>query len=540
MNEKTVAAISTATGAAAINIVRLTGPQAIEIAGKLFTSKSLDNLNAAEHGKMYLGNIWLPFGSQGGFISHSDTMLPAGSPGRHISHSDTWLPPCSSKINNGSDRSLAPISLPAGSAGFAVCFFAPKSYTGEHLVELHCHGGYAAADAVLTALINAGAAPAGRGEFTRRAFLNGKLSLADAEAVADTIHAESTAALAAAGRLANGELTRVVKSVVREIENMIADLEAQLDFPDDVGGGVMGTGLRPLHPSPILLDTANNVVTKGVPDHGSGLKPIENCMDKLDALLRSYETGRVIKNGVTVAIIGVPNVGKSSLLNALLKSERCIVSPTPGTTRDIVEGKIEVDGVAVTFLDTAGLRAGGGKIEDMGVERAKNAAANADIVLFVTVAGKQLSKAERQILDELKGKDVIVAANKSDIAAQKTAPNSTKIAGAVPSKIGKYGVIAVSAKTKQGLGTVINAVSARLAKGGVDASAVTVTNKRHFDAVLRAREALEKAVSGYGFMPDECIIEDLREAYYALGEITGDTASEYVINAVFERFCIGK
>lgn len=456
---KTIVAISTAPGSSAINIVRLSGDEAITIANKVFTANNLTSLESAVHSKMYLGKIAL---------AQPQTCL-------------------------------------------AVCFFSPKSYTGENLVELHCHGGYQSAEDVFSACIKAGAVVADKGDFTKRAFLNGKLSLSDCEGIVDMINAESKSAFNASVQASTGALSKEIKRLLSNIQNTLAELEASLDYPEE------------------MLDQAlQNTSTC-----------INSSTEDLDKILKTYSYGKLAKNGIKIAIVGLPNAGKSSLLNALIGKERAIVTDIPGTTRDLIEDKIEVDGMLLNFVDTAGIRKNtskdsAGRIEQLGIDRALNSTTDADILLFVTENGYTLTEEELLILAELEplNKPIVLIQNKSDLqikASQNTAHH-----------LPFTETIAVSAKLKLGINKIFDYIISFAKQGKTDTSSVILTSSRHFDALTRAQIALTRAKDNYGKLPEEYIIEDLRDAYFALGEITGDAVTENIIDTVFEKFCLGK
>lgn len=371
--------------------------------------------------------------------------------------------------------------------GFMVYFSSPKSFTGEDTVEFHCHGGVQIARGILKKTFSLGARSADRGEFTRRAFLNGKLSLASAEGMIDMINAESLAMVRAGGMLYSEKLTRDVKEIQSSLTDILAAIAAELDYPEEDLDGVD-------------LDKIKSDLFK--------------LNERINALVKSYSAGKKIKSGVSVAICGKPNVGKSSLLNALLGYEKAIVSAEAGTTRDAVEGTLEIGGLNYNFTDTAGIRDTDGEIEKIGIERAKNAIRTSDIVLFVT-DGTSIPP------DEYSGK-LITVFNKCDIET----PH------------GNYD-IAVSAVTGEGLEQLKLAVSKAAAVDNALDRAYII-EERHFKALSRAASALGAIIKNLDSLTPDLISVDLREAWYALGEITGETANEEIINAVFSKFCVGK
>jgi len=375
-----------------------------------------------------------------------------------------------------------------------VVFRSPNSYTGEDVVEFHCHGGVALTQKVLRAAIAAGAVPASRGEFTKRAFLNGKLKLSDAEGIADMINAEGEASLNAAFRLMSGELSKRVTAMQFELLDLIAYLEAAIDYPYE------------------LEDEA-------VP---SGKNKIEEILSELVKLLATKERGKMIKDGISVAIIGLPNAGKSSLLNCLLKEERAIVTDIEGTTRDVVEDMLVYRGEVIRLLDTAGIRDTDNVIERIGIERSEKAVRGADAVILL-LDGAVADDRESKLFELVGGKKCLVCVNKGDI------PLKRKLSGIET---------VISAKTGEGVEGLLDKLLSITC--GMDTDGELLTNERHVDAVRRAVKALNSALENYDSFYMDCILTDLREAYDALGEITGNTARADIIEAIFDKFCVGK
>lgn len=377
--------------------------------------------------------------------------------------------------------------------GYAVFFPAAAAYTGEDTVEFYLHGGVRIMKGALDAALRAGARLAERGEFTKRAYLAGRLSLADAEGVADMINAESAAALNAAYRLMDGSLTREINGIGDFLGDVITSLEAVLDYPEETEDEV----LPPLEGE------------------------IKDALARVNALLATADSGRMAKYGVTAVLAGKPNAGKSSLMNALLGEERAIVTCTPGTTRDTIEGSVECDGVRINLVDTAGIRESEDEIESEGVRRAIRAAKHADVVLHVVDTTDD--QAGEDALD-FDGARVFTVRNKCDLTSYKC-PRM-------------YGCFAVSAKEGVGVEGLRRAIAA-LAAEGMATGGEVITSERHKDALYRAKDALESALSSLDGTVDLTLV-DLREAYDALGEITGKTATEDVVDAIFAKFCVGK
>ena len=431
--QECISAISTANGAGGVAIIRISGDEAFNLALKMFRPSA--KINEYVPNYMYAGTI------------------------------------CGQGFND---------------YGFMVYFAAPKSFTGENTVEFHCHGGIQLARGILKQTISLGARAAEHGEFTRRAFLNGKLTLASAEGMIEMINAESLAMLRAGGMLYSEKLSLDVKEIQNSLTDILASIAAELDYPEEDLDGLD------------FEKTKLNLVALN---------------SRINALVQTYSRGKKIKSGVSVAICGKPNVGKSSLLNALLGYDKAIVSSVAGTTRDIVEGTIEIDGINYNLIDTAGLRERAGEVEKMGIEKAKNAIHVSDIVLFVT-DGSDVPP------ENFSGK-LITVFNKSDIIKPK----------------GKYD-FAISAKTGAGIDELKAAFSEMVEKSAFDGA--YIVEERHYDALIRAYSAVNGAIENINCLTPDLVAVDLREAWSALGEITGETANEEIINAVFSKFCVGK
>lgn len=440
----TITAIATPHGAGAVSIIRLSGKDALKIGAKFFACKnfSIESINPRY---MYLGTF----------------------------ATETFREKC-----------------------FFVYFKAPRSYTGEDMVELHCHGGKRITLAVLNALISAGADMADKGEFTKRAFLNGKVSLSEAEGIVDMINAESLSALNAGYKLMNGTLTRKVRELNARIIDICAELEASLDYPDE-----MEEDAR-LHAASEL-----------------SLLHID-----LKTLLSTAKTGRIIKDGIDIAIIGKPNVGKSSLMNALTATESAIVTDIAGTTRDIVKERLEYKGLILNFLDTAGLRETTDKVERIGIERADACAEKSDIVIVVMDATAPQSHEDTVILERYKNKKVFKVFNKSDL-------------GILPSNKNGF---AVSAKNNTNIHELLDAIVSDYTAETTDDSGMILTELRHIQSVSNALDYIKSANYSINESSTECLLIDLKAAFHSLGEITGETANEIVIDRVFEKFCLGK
>jgi len=438
---KTIAAISSPIGAGGIGIVRVSGDGALGIADTVF---HFGHKNGA-------ANNWQPL-----------------------------------KMNYGTF-----VAEDFKDNGYAVFFPAEKAYTGEDTVEFYLHGGVRIMQGALGALLGAGASLAEHGEFTKRAFLAGRLTLADAEGVINMINADSAAGLRAAYRLMTGSLSKAVNKISDALEDLIAGLEATLDYPEETEDEVL-------------------------PSLSGGM---QSCLDEIEKLLSSAAAGRIAKHGLNVVLAGDVNAGKSSLMNAMLGDERAIVADIAGTTRDTVEGSFEHNGVRINLVDTAGLRESDDCIEAQGVERAKKAIANADIVLHV-IDKSSRARAEFDFGDKL----VFTVFNKCDIGGF-----------AVPRMAYTF---AVSAKTGEGVEALVEAIAAMYKDNGLTGGEV-LTEERHISALYEAKRAVKSAVGGADNHVD-CILIDLRAAYDALGTITGKTATENIVDSIFSKFCVGK
>ncbi len=424
-----ISAISTAQGRGGVAIVRMSGEGSLEIAKKMFSRKGEFVPNM-----MYAGNI------------------DAGS------FSDF---------------------------GMCVYFRGPRSFTGEDTVEFHCHGGYEIARAILARTLQLGARLAERGEFTKRAFLSGKLSLSAAEGMADMINASSLAEVRAGALLYGEKLTAEGKALQAKIRTALAGVEADVDFPEED------------------LNADSRTQTRGT---------MSEVEASLCDLLKQYGAGRKIKNGVAVAITGQPNAGKSTLLNALLGFERAIVSDVPGTTRDTVEGTVEIKGVLFRLIDTAGIRESEDEIEREGVRRAEQAISSADLILYLK--GEETPAFPEHI-------PVITVGAKCDIR---------RTAGCD---------ILVSALTGEGMEALRELMYER--GFGAESGETFLLEERHYEAAKRALEATRRAIRAIDEgLPPELYAEDMRAAHAALGEFSGETASDAVIDEIFSKFCVGK
>ncbi len=388
--------------------------------------------------------------------------------------------------------------------GLAIAMDAPRSVTGEDVVELHVHGSPVVARETLRSLLHAGARSAGPGEFTRRAFVNGKIDLSAAEAVAAVIDAESRAAARAAQANLTGALRGAIDAMRAQLASVLEELAGAIDYPDEVPE----------------------------PSHARVRGAVDALTAQLDALVHDWERGRHVREGVSLAIVGPPNAGKSSLLNALLGEERAIVSDVAGTTRDVIEETFTIDGVAVRVLDTAGMHASDEPVERIGIERARAALASAAIALAVVDGSRPLDAAARAVLRDTRGRARVVLFNKNDLGRAafdaRGEPERDAICGSVYDR------------------PTLDAVRAAIARAGwhgenVDVARPHLASARQAGAVARAGEALAHATAALDARdPVDLVAPDLFAAAAALGEITGAAATEAILDGVFARFCIGK
>jgi len=395
----------------------------------------------------------------------------------------------------------------------AVAFWAPRSYTGEDVVELHVHGGAGVAAACLQAVLETGARHAAPGEFTRRAFCNGRMDLAQAEAVADLINAESRLAARAAAVRLDGALGRRLRDLREELLARLVEIEAHVDYPDEVAP----------------------------PD----ARTVGDCVDAqlavVSSLLTDAGSGRTLREGVACVIAGPPNAGKSSLLNALAQSERAIVAPTPGTTRDIVEERVAIDGVIVHLRDTAGLRAARDPIEIEGVMRARAAIGTAALAICVLDGSREFGDDEWVALEATSEAPRIILCNKADLGAAGT-DAFVREHPELANDGGSRAFVCGSVREAAAIDAVRRAI-ARIAWGGgmIDAGNALVANARQIDALTRAADSLGHARSTIAArQPIDLLSGDLSAAVAAYGEVTGETVAEEVLDGIFARFCVGK
>jgi tRNA modification GTPase len=404
-----------------------------------------------------------------------------------------------------------------------VTFFpSPHSYTGEHVAEIAAHGSPVVLNAIVRAAVDAGARMAEPGEFTLRAFLNSKIDLIQAEAVADLIDAVTPLQARAAFDQLEGTLTKTIGEIERELFDVIAKLEASLDFPDE--------GYHFVAPREARTSLAATIA-------------------RIDGLLAQASRGRLVREGAQVAIVGAPNVGKSSLFNALLNTHRAIVTAVPGTTRDLLTERADIGGLSLSLVDTAGVRDTVDVVEQEGVSRARHALRVADLAIVVLDRSRALSAEDRDVLEATANQPRVVVRNKSDLSASaasyvapglQTGPSAASYV-APGLQTGPFSGIDVSAKTGEGLEQLIAAIAATLNTSEPLRDSPQVTNMRHVVLLERARASIDRAITALeGEVPEEFPLLDLQEAAQALQEITGKRTSDDLLRHIFERFCIGK
>ena len=445
MPSENIAAISTALSASGVAVLRISGSSPLDIANKMFIPNGKVAVKDFEPYKMYVGEIVAD-----GFTDF----------------------------------------------GMCVYFKGPKSFTGEDIVEFHCHGGVAITRGILQKILSLGARLATNGEFTKRAFMNGKLSLSSAEGLIDMINSESVSGVKAGYYLYREKLTKEINALQDVITDTIAQIDCDMDFPEED-----------------LERSSTEAVSRD----------LTTVIEKIDNLLSTYRTGRTLKEGVSVAIVGKPNTGKSSILNALLSFDKAIVSSVAGTTRDIVEGSIQINGVKFNFSDTAGIRESEDAIESLGVGLSKKILNESDVILFV-LDSSDISDDDKAILELVKDKNTIIVVNKTDKC-------SSKFDGAD---------IYISAKQNINIDNLKQMLYEKSVGSGLDLNGDFLCEERHYSALSRARQKFSDALRAIGIVTLDVLAIDIKDGWDALGEISGRTATEDIINNIFSKFCVGK
>ena len=397
---------------------------------------------------------------------------------------------------------------------------APHTYTGEDTIEINCHGGTFVVRRVLETVLKNGVRPAEPGEFTKRAFLNGKMDLSQAEAVSDLITSRNEYARKSSISQLKGSVKNKINDIRNEIIYHTAFIESALDDPEHIS----------------------------VDGYGDTLKTAaEKIVSELDRLILSSDDGRIMREGIQTVILGKPNAGKSSLLNVLMGYDRAIVTEIAGTTRDALEEQIHLKGLSLNIIDTAGIRQTEDIVEKMGVDKAKDYARNADLVIYVVDASEELDEDDDKILDLIRDKKVIILLNKSDL---KTVVDVDKMRERIRAvwindknaNLSEIPVIEISAKEEQGISELEKTVEKMFLKGSISFNdEVYITNARQKSALTDARESMKKVIGSIeNGMPEDFYSIDLMDAYEALGRITGDSVGEDLINEIFSKFCMGK
>lgn len=455
--DDTISAIATALGVGSIGVIRLSGPDSLAIADRIFAGREKPGKDNAR--KLLYGHIL--------------------------------------------DRKGQPID-----EVLAVYMPGPHSYTGEDVCEIQCHGGRQALQEILSLTYQAGARPAEPGEFTKRAFLNGRLDLAEAESVMDIINAKSRQALVAANRGHEGGLSRKVRELRKKLRDLVVQLEAAIDYPEE-------------DIEEVTYDRAAEVLAEG--------------QAAVARLVRQGSAGRILREGLRTAIVGRPNVGKSSLLNSLLQADRAIVSNIPGTTRDIIEEQMTIGGIPLVLTDTAGLRDTEDLVEKIGVERSRAALEDAQLALVVLDGSQPLSGEDRELLRSLKDRKKLILVNKSDL------PQMLDTEG-LQREYGSSDVIVLSVKTGEGMEQVEQWLREFVYGEGSDSESSSMTqNTRQQDLLEKALRSLEDALEGARqHLPYDCLTIDLTQTLHDLGEITGEDVPDEIIDEIFAQFCVGK
>lgn len=561
MKQESIAAIATPVAEGSIGVIRISGDDAIEILEKVFFSvrkhieeakpKFSDEIRinvakdqrmmniAAEKAGIMDDKKWL---YEDADLSYELEMEkdPAFQAGLLIGPDGEIQKPKKKKSAKGKDNAKAsrknrfspasvsettglPIENRRMSYGFikdpgsgeivdevlAVAMKAPYTYTRENIAEIYCHGSVAALRKTLSLILKCGARLAEPGEFTKRAFLNGRLDLSQAEALIDVIKAKTDTGLSAAMAQMQGGLSKKIREIRNELMNVLVDISVNIDYPEE--------DIEHLNERSIA-------------------EQIKGTSERIEQLINTASTGKIIKDGLKIAIIGKPNVGKSSLMNILLKEERAIVTAIPGTTRDTIEETASIKGIKVILTDTAGIRDTEDEIEKLGIERSKVSAVSADIVMFVVDGSKELSQEDFEIAESIKERNVIALINKRDAGKKVQAADVINL---IPSAK----IVETSMKSEEGISDIEELIEKFVYSGEKDINKeeVMITNARHEDLLRRAKDLLAGAADEIEEKQPLDIVEiDVKEAYELLGEIIGESVTDDIINEIFSRFCLGK
>lgn len=450
--EDTITAIATASGVSAINIIKVSGKESIEIVNKIFKGHDLTVSNT--------------YTIHYGYIEYNNEKI---------------------------DEVLVSV------------FKSPKTYTGEDVVEINCHGGLATTNKILEILLTSGCRLAEPGEFIKRAFLNGKKDLIEVEAVEDIINAKTEKARKMSMNGVSGILTDMIKNLKEKILSIIANIEVNIDYPEYEDA----------------IEITNNILKENINE-------IESSLNKI---LKESEKGKLIKNGIKVGIIGKPNVGKSSLLNRLLDEEKAIVTDIEGTTRDIVEGTIYINGIPLYLIDTAGIRKTDNIVEQIGVQKSEKVIEEADLIIAIFDGSKEITEEDYEILDKINSKKVLVIINKQDL--------NTKID---LSKFEKYNIIKCSVKNNQNIEKIYEEINKMFNLNELETNDLTyISNARQISLVKKSLEIIKEIKKqNENQTPVDLIQIDLQNLWETLGEIIGDSYKEELLDEIFSKFCLGK
>ncbi|MDX7997436.1 tRNA uridine-5-carboxymethylaminomethyl(34) synthesis GTPase MnmE [Bacillus subtilis] len=457
----TIAAISTPMGEGAIAIVRLSGPEAIQIADKIYKGPKGKTLSSVESHTIHYGHI----------------------------------------VDRPSDRVVEEVMVSV--------LKAPRTFTREDVIEINCHGGIVTVNQVLQLALREGARLAEPGEFTKRAFLNGRIDLSQAEAVMDLIRAKTDRAMNVAMNQMEGRLSALVRRLRSEILETLAHVEVNIDYPE--------------------YDDVEEMTHQILVEKATAVKK------EIEALLRTSEQGKILREGLSTVIIGRPNVGKSSLLNNLVHEAKAIVTDIPGTTRDVIEEYVNVRGVPLRLVDTAGIRETEDIVERIGVERSRQVLKEADLILLVLNYSEELSEEDVKLFEAVEGMDVIVILNKTDLEAKIDTERVRELANGRP-------VVTTSLLKEEGINDLEEAIQSLFYTGAIESGDLTyVSNTRHISILQQAKRAIEDALSGIEQdVPIDMVQIDLTRCWELLGEIIGDSVHESLIDQLFSQFCLGK
>ncbi|BDG82353.1 tRNA modification GTPase MnmE [Bacillus subtilis] len=457
----TIAAISTPMGEGAIAIVRLSGPEAIQIADRMYKGPKGKTISSVESHTIHYGHI----------------------------------------VDKCTDRVVEEVMVSV--------LKAPRTFTREDVIEINCHGGIVTVNQVLQLALREGARLAEPGEFTKRAFLNGRIDLSQAEAVMDLIRAKTDRAMNVAMNQMEGRLSALVRRLRDDILETLAHVEVNIDYPE--------------------YDDVEEMTHQLLVEKASSVKK------EIEALLRTSEQGKILREGLSTVIIGRPNVGKSSLLNSLVHEAKAIVTDIPGTTRDVIEEYVNVRGVPLRLVDTAGIRETEDIVERIGVERSRQVLKEADLILLVLNYSEELSEEDVKLFEAVEGMDVIVIMNKTDLEAKIDIERVRELANGRP-------VVTTSLLKEEGVNDLEEAIQSLFYTGAIESGDLTyVSNTRHISILQEAKRAIEDALSGIEQdVPIDMVQIDLTRCWELLGEIIGDAVHESLIDQLFSQFCLGK